>query len=164
MKIRTPILRPKGATGGLPASVFARRAHDGCQGLQSLVAIFPFLPRREADESDFRFGYSCLGRRGSHYILDDQPVAKHHVPFRVRGDFRFVRDEQDGDALIAIELLEKRHDFFARFRVQVSRGLISQEHGRPRHQGPGDGDALLLSAGELVRLMAEPIGKAQSLQ
>jgi len=44
MKIRTPILRPKGATGGLPASVFARRAHDRCQGLQSLVAIFPFLP------------------------------------------------------------------------------------------------------------------------
>jgi len=55
MKIRTPILRPKGATGGLPASVFARRAHDRCQGLQSLVAIFQSTPARWADES-----CSCL--------------------------------------------------------------------------------------------------------
>jgi len=68
MKIRTPTLRPEGATGGLPASVFARRAHDGCQGLQPLVAIFLFFPARRADESTFRLGVRIEGTRGAESV------------------------------------------------------------------------------------------------
>jgi hypothetical protein len=41
------------------------------------------------------------------------------------------------------------YDLGAHAAVEVARGLVGQEDLRPAHDGPGDGDALLLASGEL---------------
>ena len=38
----------------------------------------------------------------------------------------------------------------AQFPVEGTEWLIHQEHRRPEHEGPGQGDALLLAAAELL--------------
>ncbi len=64
------------------------------------------------------------------------------------GNVRFVGDEDDSVAAL-IEILEKRHDFFAGLRIKVPGRLISKDNGRIVNQGPGNGDALALSAGQV---------------
>lgn len=44
-----------------------------------------------------------------------------------------------------------------RARVKRTRGLVGEEHRGPRHHGSGDGDALLLPAGQLARPVPEAI-------
>ena len=45
-------------------------------------------------------------------------------------------------------------------RIEVARGLIREEQRRIIHQGAGDGDTLLLAAGELIGQMYGPVGQA----
>ena len=47
-------------------------------------------------------------------------------------------------------LRDELQDLIARRRVEVSRGLVGQDQGRLLDDGPRDGDALLLAAGEFV--------------
>jgi hypothetical protein len=58
------------------------------------------------------------------------------------------------------ELLDDLEDFADQFRVQRGRRFVEQENLRPQRQSARDGDALLLSAGEVagvsVRLLADP--------
>ena len=44
-------------------------------------------------------------------------------------------------------------------RVEVAGRLVGEDDGRPRGQGAGDGDALLLAAGELRRAVAGAVGE-----
>ena len=48
-------------------------------------------------------------------------------------------------------------------RVEVAGRLVGEQHGRPAHEGAGDGDALLLAARKLGRLVPEPVGQADRL-
>jgi hypothetical protein len=51
--------------------------------------------------------------------------------------------------------------------VRVSRlpgGLVGEDQGRRVHERAGNGDALLLSAGELARLMVGAVGQPHRLQ
>jgi hypothetical protein len=56
----------------------------------------------------------------------------------------------DGLALF-MDLVNQRHYFLAGRAVEVAGGLIGQENGGIPNQGPGNGDALPLSPGKLVR-------------
>jgi hypothetical protein len=51
-----------------------------------------------------------------------------------------------------VELFEELHDFLALTRVKVARRLIRQDDFGARDDGARDGDELLLSAGQLVRI------------
>ena len=48
--------------------------------------------------------------------------------------------------------------------VETGEGLVEQEHVGLGRQGPGDGDALRLTAGELARLAPREVGDAQPLE
>jgi hypothetical protein len=62
---------------------------------------------------------------------------------------------------------QKLHHLAAVLLVQVARGLVGQEDGRPVDQGPGHRRPLLLSAGNLVGqpvVLARQTHPAQGLQ
>ena len=50
-----------------------------------------------------------------------------------------------------VDAVEELHDADRRRRVEVSGRLVGQQDRRAVHEGAGDGDALLLTTGELVR-------------
>ena len=64
-------------------------------------------------------------------------------------DLGVVRGHDDGGAG-AVDAIEQFHDADARVRVKVARRLIGDEDIRPVDEGPGDRDALLLTAGQFV--------------
>ena len=70
--------------------------------------------------------------------------------------------EHHRDAPLAVELLEGLHDLAAGAGVEVAGRLVGQQQLRLADQRPGDGDPLLLTAGELRGLVphavAEPDG------
>ena len=53
-------------------------------------------------------------------------------------------------------LLQRLHDLRRVGGIEVSGGLVRQQHGRLVHEGAGDGGALHLAAGELVGKMRLP--------
>src|SRR5690606_12581870 len=56
------------------------------------------------------------------------------------------------------------HHRRAIFSVQVAGGLVRENQLRLAHQCPGNGDALLLAAGELVGQMPCPVRQSDALQ
>ena len=51
-----------------------------------------------------------------------------------------------------------------RRRVEVAGRLVGQQHARPVDQRPGDGGALHLAAGQLARLVLEPMAQADAVE
>ena len=62
-----------------------------------------------------------------------------------------------GDAPLIVEPLENVYDLQAGLAIEVPGGFISQDNGRVIDQRPGNGYPLLLTAGELVGLMVNPL-------
>ena len=78
-------------------------------------------------------------------------------------DVELVGHHDNGDAGV-VELLENAHDFDGRFGVEVAGGLVGQEQLRAVNQGAGNGDALLLSARELVGQVVVAGGQTDDLE
>src|SRR5262245_14220602 len=95
------------------------------------------------------------GMSGPPLVALDLPVADVDRAVRVLRDVALVGDEDDGVAVL-VELLEQPHDLLARGRVEVPRGLVGQQDRGAHDQGAGDGHALALAAGQLVRLVRDP--------
>ena len=55
---------------------------------------------------------------------------------------------------LAVQFAEQAHHLLAVLGIQVSRRLVGQNQLRTGHDGTGDGRALLLSSGNLARIMA----------
>ena len=64
-----------------------------------------------------------------------------------------VRDEHQGRLAPALQAEQQVDDLLAGLAVEVAGRLVGQDDLRARAQGAGDGDALLLAAGELRREM-----------
>ena len=60
-----------------------------------------------------------------------------------------VGDDHHGDAQLAVDVLNQLQDLPGGFGVQGAGGLVAQQHLGIGGQSPGDGNALLLTAGEL---------------
>jgi hypothetical protein len=75
-----------------------------------------------------------------------------------------VRDEHNRDAALMVELLEEAHNFDRSTSVQIPRWLIGEQQGRIIHQRPRDGDALLLSARQLIWVMVLARGETHERQ
>src|SRR3712207_3870650 len=77
------------------------------------------------------------------FLQGDYPLSHHvnHLPV--------VRRDEDRGA-DAVDPVQKLHDADARVRVEVAGRLVGDEYGRLGDEGPGDRDALLLAAGELI--------------
>ena len=88
------------------------------------------------------------------------PVHEHHVVGQPPGLAHVVSDEDDLGAAVARRLGDVL-DHQGRGRVQVGRRLVHEQHVRFRGQGAGQGQALLLAAGEQPRRLVRMGGKAR---
>lgn len=91
-------------------------------------------------------------------IRHDPAVADVHDALRVLGRGSLMSDENDGMTLV-VECLQRLHDGHSRSGIQVSCGFIGEDHVRIRHQRTRDGDALLLTAGQLAGEVVPAIGE-----
>ena len=97
-------------------------------------------------------------------VGDDPAVAHGEHPVGKRGDIRLMRDDNDRDALLAIECNERLHDLMRGAGIEVASRFVCQQQTRRVDQCPGDGDALLLSTGELSRRVAFALGQTEQCQ
>ena len=82
---------------------------------------------------------------------------------RMRRDIGLVRDEDDGVAPF-MKAREEAHDFDTRLGIEISRRLVGQQDGGIVDEGPGDRDALPLTARELIWSMSHAVGEFDLLQ
>lgn len=80
----------------------------------------------------------------------DEAIFETNVALGRCGNDGIVGDEDDGDALITIQILEHLEDFLGGLGIEVAGGLIGKEDGGTIDESAGDGDALLLTTGELA--------------
>ena len=89
---------------------------------------------------------------------DDDPVRHRQGLLLVVGDV----DRRQREALL--QLADFLPDLAAQLGVEVGEGFVEQQDGRFQDQGAGDGDPLLLSAGQLARQTLSVAGKTHQLQ
>ena len=53
--------------------------------------------------------------------------------------------------MVLVQRDKQVHQLVRRSRIKIGGGLVSKHQRRPRHDGAGDGDTLLLAAGHLCR-------------
>ena len=91
-------------------------------------------------------------------LLLDMARIHHRDPMRQRKRFGLVVrhiDERDAHFLLQVDELELH--LLAQFGIERGKRFIEQQHGRMRHKGTSDRDALFLSSREFVRIaLAEP--------
>ena len=85
-------------------------------------------------------------------VADDLAVAHDDDAFAIGRDVEFVRDHDERDAAV-VEFLKQAHDLDAGARVEIAGRFVGQQQFGRVDQGAGNGNALLLSAGKLVRMM-----------
>src|ERR671910_279447 len=94
---------------------------------------------------------NLIGVRPLHFVADDTPLLQGDHPFAHHVDhLSVVRGDHDGGAY-TVDPVQELHDADAGCGVEVAGRLVGNENGRLGHEGPGYGDALLLSAGEHIR-------------
>jgi len=120
--------------------------------------VQPVIAAHElGSEKSFRRAIHLLRRA----LLLDLTVIQQQNAVRNRHRLVLVvRHHQRRQAQLDDQLTQKDARLFAQFGVEVRQRLIQQDHRRVIHQRTADGDALLLSAGKLVRMalaqMAQP--------
>src|SRR5262245_35041755 len=105
-------------------------------------------------------------RRGE-YVFDAaflHDLAAVHYQYTVgqcAHDRKIVRDKKVGDAEAVRQVFEKLDDLRADRDVERRHGLVKDDDLRLKNKRAGDGDALALTAGELVRIFLS-IGRGKA--
>ena len=73
-------------------------------------------------------------------------------------------DNDDGAAVLAIDILHELQDFLGRLIVERARGLVAQQQTRVFDERAADGTALLLAARDLARELVAVLVEAQRTQ
>ena len=97
-------------------------------------------------------------------LVDQPALVEVQLARRVLGRLRIVRHHDDRLALRAIQRLQQVHDLLGAAPVEIARRLVAHQQRRIRDQRARDRDALLLTAGQLVRLVLAAIGQTDQLQ
>ena len=71
-------------------------------------------------------------------------------------------DEDEGDAELALQGFQLKLHLLAQLEVQRPQRFVQQQDARLVDEGPGDGDALALAAGELPGLRLPTPGRRTS--
>src|SRR6478672_4325926 len=114
--------RPLGGTSRRRRLLVEPHARDGARGVVPRLHVADEHPAVEPDDAL------------AHGVDGDGVVGGH--------------DDRRARAVDAVEQLD---DAEAGVGVQVARGLVGEQDRRPVDEGPGDGNTLLLTTGELVR-------------
>ena len=100
------------------------------------------------DELGQRLLVDLLGRTELH----DAAAVHHGEPVRhLERLLLVVRDEHEGDADLALQRGQLGAQRVAQLGVEGAERLVEEEHRRLEDERAGEGDALLLAAGQLVR-------------
>ncbi len=84
--------------------------------------------------------------------LDDAALVEHRHPVGHGERLALVvRDEDEGEAERALQILQLALHLLAQLEVERAERLVEQQHLGPHHQRAGERDALALAAGELRR-------------
>ena len=95
----------------------------------------------------------CPQHVGGGAALDDRPVVEHdQLVAEVPDDAEVVGDQHERQPEVADERAQQVEDLDPHGHVERAHRLVADEQARARGDGAGDGDALLLPAGELVRI------------
>jgi hypothetical protein len=97
------------------------------------------------------------------FIADNLAVKQAYYALRLHGHVRFMRDHYNGNAFL-VQLFKDADNLRGGGAIQVARGLISQNERWLVYQGPGDGDALLFTAGQLSGLMRRSLSQPDPFQ
>ena len=100
---------------------------------------------------------------GLPHVLFDPTVAQVDHPVCIGGDVRLVGD-QDDRVPGTVQPLEQRQDLQTGLRIQIPGRFVSQQNRRIVDEGARDRDALTLTAGQLVRLVRDPVGELDPLE
>ena len=86
------------------------------------------------------------------FDLLDAPLVEngHAVGHRQRFGL-IVGDEDEGDAELALQLLQLALHLLTQLQIEGAEGFVEQQHPRSIDQGAGQGHTLALTAGELHR-------------
>ena len=94
--------------------------------------------------------------------LDAAVLEEHDAVGDARGA-GVVGDHDDGLAELVDAAAEQVEDLAAGAGVEVAGRLVGEQDGRPGDERAGDGDALLLAAGELGRAVGQAVLQADGL-
>ena len=83
----------------------------------------------------------------------------HNAMTDVFDDGEIVRDENHGDAPLALDVLQQVDDLRADGNVQCADGFIADKQARLDGERAGDADALTLAAAEFVRITINMLSK-----
>jgi hypothetical protein len=83
---------------------------------------------------------------------------------KLAGNFRGVRHDQQGDALVATGRLEEINHLLLMRGVDAGSRLIGQEHSGAVGKRSGDGHPLLLTDAQRRRLVMEPFSQTDGSQ
>ena len=97
-------------------------------------------------------------------LLDAALVEDDHGVGEGEGLLLVVGDVDEGDAELLVHLLELDLHVLAHLEVQGGEGLVEEEHLGLVHDGAGDGDALLLAAGEGFHVAVLVVGHGHELE
>lgn len=99
-------------------------------------------------------------------VVDVGDVAVAHVDDAVghAGDVCVVGDDGGGGAELAVDAIDGFEDKDARFGIEGAGGFVAEQDGGTFGDGAGDGDPLLLAAGELGREVVAAVGEADEVK
>ena len=96
--------------------------------------------------------------------LDDLSLLHDHdVIGEIANDRQVMGDEDEGDPHLAAQPVEKLDHLRLDGDVERGNGLVADDQLRLERKRPGNGDALALAAGELVRIAAHVFGRKADL-
>src|SRR5579862_8620067 len=135
----------------------------GCNTLGP-VLLGPFLEfdAEAIDSASITLGLFGIDPLRNHFVTDDSPVPKPDDSTAMARDLLFVGDENHR-LPVAIKILEDAHDLSAGVRIEVPRGLVSQDQLGFVDNCPSNRDPLLLSSRHFARPVMCSIGKANGL-
>ena len=105
-----------------------------------------------------------LPGRSRHFVRGDPAVDERDLAAKVLHDLGVVGGEEEGRAELAVEPLHRLQDVVGVLGVEVGRRLVGEDEVGPLDDGPGDGHALALAAGELGRAGLGPVGEVDPFE
>ena len=75
-----------------------------------------------------------------------------------------MSDEERGDTQVGLDASDLIAQLHPHLRVEGRERFIEEQHPRPRHQGSGEGDSLLLATGELVCVAPGEVAETDEIE
>ena len=95
------------------------------------------------------------------FVAEDLPITQSDNALGLTSNVHVVGDDDQGHALL-VQRLKKRHHLFAGLGVEGAGRLVGQKDARVVDQGAGNGDPLLLTAGQFIRPVVGAVAQADA--